>query len=148
MFTHSQCLTHRTHTHTHSPVLTASNRPLRTHPPTQFGYSFKAADDHSLNSPQAACCRWLCECGCLEFSSHPSLPLLVSRSSQPLLKLVKPGLHQFTGPLGSNSSPKTSACYISSNTLSPPPPPPPPPLLCPARLLTSSTFQSNYSMLI
>lgn len=68
MFAHSQSLTHKTHTHTHSPVLTASNRPLHT--PTQFSYSLKAADVHSLNSPKTAC-RWcMCGCGCSQIICH------------------------------------------------------------------------------
>lgn len=145
VFAHSQSLTHKTHTHTHSPVLTASNRPLHTHPHNSVTHWKQLTSIHWIVQKQPAAGACVCV-GAWVFSSHLSLPLLVTRSAPLLFKLVKPiiGLDWFTGPQGCNSSPETSACYISSNTL----PPPPPSMLCPACLLTSSTFQSNYSMLI
>lgn len=64
VFAHSQSLTHKTHTHTHSLTSADSLKQTPPHTPTQFSHSLKAADVHSLNSPKTACrwCMWVCGC--------------------------------------------------------------------------------------
>lgn len=107
VFAHSQSLTHKTHTHTHSPVLTASNRPLHTHPHNSVTHWKQLTSIHWIVQKQPAAGACVCV-GVWVFSSHLSLPLLVTRSALLLFKLVKPiiGLDRFAGPQGCNSSPK------------------------------------------
>lgn len=103
-----------THSHTHTykcwQLQTAPSVHTHTHAharaQTQFGYSFTAADDHSLNNPPASC--WsLCVC-CFPVSCHSlcwSVRALFFSTLSKWSKLPS-GLHLFTLPRGSYNSPK------------------------------------------
>lgn len=74
VFAHSQSLTHKTHTHTHSPVLTASNRPLHTHPHNSVTHWKQLTSIHWIVQKQPAagacgCSQVICNYLCWSFGA-------------------------------------------------------------------------------